>query len=397
MYGPDKSRHRLAFARWLEIGSPLRRVADERLLAMFLVLSALAVYFHIATNGIFFKPRNLSLLLRQGSIAAVAAAGVSILIVMGEIDLSIGSAVYLCSVIAASLQAHVGMATLPTVAVTLLAGILMAAWQGFWVVKGAVPSFVVTLSGLLAFRGIGYYVSDARTIAPVSGSFSSLSEGFIPPTASYVVLAIVFAIAAAFVIREHRRRLDTDRGDATRLAVKLAALLASGLFLAWIFGGYLGIPSALLWVGGIAILLTVLMERTKFGRNTYLIGSNREAAVLAGVPLAQHLFLGFLLMGILYGAAGVLITSRLGAATPSSGLFLELDAISGAVIGGTSLRGGVGSVTGAMVGAMLLTTIDNGMSILNVSSFIQLVIKGLVLLAALSVDSYMIKHRQYRR
>lgn len=375
--------------------SLMRRIADARLAAMFLVLALLAIYFHVATNGIFFAPRNLSLLLRQGSIAAVAASGVSILIVMGEIDLSIGSAVYLCSVIAASLQANVGMATLPTVLITVLAGVLMAAWQGFWVVKVAIPSFVVTLSGLLAFRGIGYYVSDARTIAPISKSFSFLSEGFIPPAASYVVLAVVYAIAAALMIRSHRQR--EEPGDTARLAVRLAALLASGLFLAWIFGGYLGIPSALLWVAAIGIVLTTLMERTKYGRNTYLIGSNREAAVLAGIPLGRHLFLGFLLMGALYGVAGVLITSRLGAATPSSGQFLELDAIAGAVIGGTSLRGGVGSVAGAMAGALLLTTIDNGMSLLNVSSFIQLVIKGLVLLAALSIDAYMINHRRYRR
>jgi D-xylose transport system permease protein len=373
----------------------MRRIADGRLAAMFLVLAMLAIYFHIATNGIFFSPRNLSLLLRQGSIGAVVASGVSILIVMGEIDLSIGSAVYLCSVIAASLQANAGMATLPTVVVTVVAGVLMAAWQGFWVVMVAVPSFVVTLSGLLAFRGIGYYVSDARTIAPVSKSFSFLSEGFIPPTASYLVLILLYAFAAAAVIRTQRRRSRDD--DTAKLLVRLAGLLASGLLLAWIFGGYLGIPSALLWVAATGILLTVLMEWTKFGRNTYLIGSNREAAVLAGIPLARHLFLGFLLMGALYGVAGVLITSRLGAATPSTGLFLELDAIAGAVIGGTSLRGGVGSVVGAMVGALLLTTIDNGMSLLNVSSFIQLVIKGLVLLAALSIDSTMIKYRQYRR
>ncbi len=363
---------------------------------MFLVLALLAIYFHIATEGIFFGPRNLSLLLRQGSIDAVVASGVSILIVMGEIDLSIGSAVYLCSVIAASLQANMGVPTLPTVIITVIAGILMAAWQGFWVVMVAVPSFVVTLSGLLAFRGIGYYVSDARTIAPVSKSFSFLSEGFIPPTASYVVLIVLYTIAAAVLIQTQRRR-SRDDDAMKKLVVRLTILVASGILLAWIFGGYLGIPSALLWVAATGIVLTVLMERTKFGRNTYLIGSNREAAVLAGIPLARHLFLGFLLMGALYGVAGVLITSRLGAATPSSGLFLELDAIAGAVIGGTSLRGGVGSVLGAMVGALLLTTIDNGMSLLNVSSFIQLVIKGLVLLAALSLDSYMIKYRQYRR
>ncbi len=189
----------------------------------------------------------------------------------------------------------------------------------------------------------------------------------------------------------------SDDHDPTKLVVRLGILAASGLLLAWIFGGYLGIPSALIWVAATGILLTIVMDRTKFGRNTYLIGSNREAALLAGIPLARHLFFGFLLMGALYGVAGVLITSRLGAATPSSGLFLELDAIAGAVIGGTSLRGGVGSPAGAMVGALLLTTIDNGMSLLNVSSFIQLVVKGMVLLAALSVDSYLIRRRQYRR
>ena len=148
--------------------------------------------------------------------------------------------------------------------------------------------------------------------------------------------------------------------------------------------------------GGDGVALSVMMARTKFGRNTYLVGSNREASVLAGIALGRHLFLGFLLMGALYGVAGVLITARLGASTPSSGTFLELDAIAGAVIGGTSLRGGVGTVAGAMVGALLLTTIDNGMSILNVSSFIQLVIKGMVLLFALGIDAYMVKHRRYR-
>jgi D-xylose transport system permease protein len=166
------------------------------------------------------------------------------------------------------------------------------------------------------------------------------------------------------------------------------------VFLAWIFGGFLGIPVALLWVASTGIVLSILMIRTKFGRNAYLIGSNREAAVLAGISLPRQLFLGFVLMGILYGISGVLITARLGASTAGSGLFLELDAIAGAVIGGISLRGGVGTVTGAMVGAVLLATIDNGMSILNVSAFLQMVVKGFVLLSALSMDSYMMKRRR---
>jgi D-xylose transport system permease protein len=182
---------------------------------------------------------------------------------------------------------------------------------------------------------------------------------------------------------------------ASKVVVWLVALAGIFGFLAWIFGGYQGIPDALVWTAACGVVLWLLMTRSKFGRNAYLIGSNREAAALAGIRVDWQILVGFLIMGALYGIAGTLITARLGAATPSTGTYMELDAIAGAVIGGTSLRGGVGTVAGAMVGCVLLTTIDNGMSIMNVSSFIQLIVKGVVLLLALSIDAYMIRHRRY--
>jgi D-xylose transport system permease protein len=367
--------------------------SDSRALTLVVVFALLTIYFHFASHGIFFSPRNISLLLRQASIVAVVAAGVSILIIMGEIDLSIGSAVYLCSVVAASLQTYYGAGTLETVAATILVGVALGAWQGAWVVGVSIPSFVVTLSGLLAFRGFGYWLSNAQTIAPVTKAFSGLSEGFIGKTASYATLAVVLALGAAAIIAGYRRAAQEGRENAARTALALAALIAAVGVLAWAFGGFLGIPEALVWVAAIGALLTGLMTRTKFGRNAYLVGANREAAVLAGISLGRQLMFGFVLMGFLYGVAGVLITARLGAATASSGLFLELDAIAGAVIGGTSLRGGVGTVPGAIAGAVLLTTIDNGMSILNVSSFLQMVVKGLVLLFALAFDAAMSKRR----
>lgn len=380
-------------AIWRRMG----QIADGRVLSMLVVFALLCLFFHLASDGIFFQPRNLSLLLRQASIVAVVSAGVSILMIMGEIDLSIGSAVFLCSVIAASLQVTYAVATLPTVLLTLLAGLVLGAMQGALVVRVSVPSFIVTLAGLLAFRGIGYYATNASTIAPVSNSFSSLSEGFIPPAASYVALAIVLVAGCGYVVQRQRRSAPAaGSADRWRLAVRIVSLVAAVALLAWIFGGFLGIPIALLWVAGSGLILWVLMARSKFGRNAYVIGSNREAAVLAGIALNRHLFIGFLVMGVLYGVAGILITARLGASTPSTGTYMELDAIAGAVIGGTSLRGGVGTVAGAMVGAMLLATIDNGMSILNVSSFIQLIVKGLVLVLALAFDAYMIRHRTYR-
>jgi len=208
------------------------------------------------------------------------------------------------------------------------------------------------------------------------------------------VLALTLAVAVFLLLRTHQRETQRGAGDPIRTLARISIMTVSILFLAWVFGGFLGIPVALLWVAATGIILSILMMRTKFGRNAYLIGSNREASILAGISLNRQLFRGFVLMGILYGVSGVLVTARLGASTASSGLFLELDAIAGAVIGGISLRGGVGTVTGAMVGAVLLATIDNGMSILNVSAFLQMVVKGFVLLSALSVDSYMLKRRR---
>jgi len=374
----------------------LKRLLSGRVVSMLLVFLLLAILFHVASDGVFFSPRNVTLLLRQASIVAVVAAGVSILMVMGEIDLSIGSAAYLCSVVAAVLQVWYAVPTVPAVLITILVGVTLGAWHSLWVIGVGVPSFVVTLAGLLAFRGIGYQITSAQTIAPLSKSFTFLSEGFIPPVPSYVVLAVVLVVATAYLLRRSRLNLHAAPGELARLTGYLVALVAAIGFLAWAFGGYLGTPVALVWVAVIGLILWVLMTRSKFGRNAYMIGSNREAAMLSGISISRELFLGFLLMGALYGIAGVLVTARLGSSTPSTGTFMELDAIAGAVIGGTSLRGGVGTTAGAMVGAVLLTTIDNGMSILNVSSFLQLVVKGLVLLLALSFDAYMIRHRTYR-
>lgn len=380
-------------------GGPLQRlgrIADLRVLSMLVVFVLLCIVFHVTSNGIFFTPRNVSLLLRQASIVAVVSAGVSILMIMGEIDLSIGSAVYLCSVVAATLQVSYGAGTITTVLATVLVGLAMGAWQGLWVVRVAVPSFVVTLAGLLAFRGIGYYATDAATIAPLSDAFTNLSEGFVAPSASVVALGVLFLLAAGYIIRRHLARAREGAGQgAGPLLLRLVSLAAALALLAWAFGGFRGIPNAVLWVAATGLVLWVLMTRTRFGRNAYMIGSNREASLLAGIPLGRQLFSGFLLMGVLYGVAGTLISARLSASTPSAGNYMELDAIASAVIGGTSLRGGVGTIPGAIVGAVLLATIDNGMSILNVSSFIQLIVKGLVLLFALAFDAYMIRHRTW--
>jgi D-xylose transport system permease protein len=390
----DAARPVVAPSRRLTAG--IGSLVGGQALSMLVVFVLLAIAFNIAAHGVFFTPRNMSLLLRQASLVAVLSGGVSVLMVMGEIDLSIGSGVFLCSVIAATLQVTYGFATLPTVLLTLLTGVVLGAWQGLWVVGISVPSFIVTLGGLLAFRGLGLTLTDAATIAPMQRDFIQLSERFIRPDVSYVILALLFVAGVWTIVQRYRAARERGVAVPTRLAARLLGLIMAVGFLAWAFGGFLGIPTSLVWVSGCGILMWVLMMRTKFGRNAYLIGSNRQASVLAGIGLKRHLLGGFLLMGLLYGVGGVLITARLSAATPSTGTYLELDAIAAAVIGGTSLRGGVGTVPGAMTGAVLLATIDNGMSMLNVSSFIQLMVKGMVLLLALAFDAYVVRRRAGR-
>jgi D-xylose transport system permease protein len=368
---------------------------NARWLPMVAFFIVVAIGFQVATDGVFLSPRNITLLMRQCAITAVVAMAVSILIIKGEIDLSIGSAVYLCGTAAATLQVHYGMPVVPTILVTLGIGLLLGLWQGLCTVALGVPSFVVTLGGLLGFRGLAYYLTDAATIAPLSPSYSALSEGFVPVPISLVMLAIAFLVIAAFLARSARDP-ETGRHDLKSIALRIATAAVIFGALAWIFAGYRGIPNAVLWVAACGAVLWFVMTRTVYGRNAYLIGSNREAARLAGIDVSKHILFGFLLMGVFYAIAATLATARLSASTPAMGQYLELDAIAAAVIGGISLRGGIGSIPGAILGAALLVTIDNGMSLLNISSFIQMIIKALLLLLAIAADSALngkVRHR----
>ncbi|WP_274534188.1 ABC transporter permease subunit [Rhizobium sp. Root1203] len=206
-------------------------------------------------------------------------------------------------------------------------------------------------------------------------------------TYSLLMLLVLFLLIVLLKLIE----LRSDGGQTTTKRSALVKIVFAGLccvVLAWIFSGYKGIPTSAIWVGAIMAGLSFLMSRTVFGRNAYLIGSNREAARLAGIDVQKHLLGGFVLMGFFYAIGGILMTARLSASTPALGQYLELDAIAAAVIGGISLRGGIGSVIGAVGGAILLASIDNGMSLLNISSFLQMVIKASLLLLALVTDTF---------
>jgi D-xylose transport system permease protein len=374
----------------------LRQVFDLRSGTIFLVLVILAIYFQFASNGLFITPRNITLLGRQAALISVLAAGATVVMVMREIDLSIGSAVFITSIVIAKLQSGASPVN-PAVAVAIgiLAGLLIGAWNAFWVVICKVPSFIATLAGLLALRGLGLMWTNAATIGPLPDSFVSLTESFVSKQLSYIAIGLLALLVVTGLTRSSR--LAAREGEALttlRLAVQVVVVLAIAGCAVWSVKGFLGIPTALLWVMVIAVSLRWLLTNTRYGRNVYFIGSNREAAIYSGINVRRHLAIAFLIMGLLYGVGGVMLTSRLGALTPSAGTNLELDVISAAVIGGVSLRGGLGTVAGAISGGVLLTVINNGFSLMNVSSFLQDLVKGLILLVALTADSFIRTRRK---
>lgn len=383
------------------VGEPVRayllkalRRRETLLLGAFVGLS---LWFNIRSGGVFLTPQNLSLLLRQTAIVGIVATGVLILIVMSEIDLSIGSAVYLVSVVVALLQVRYGWSTIAVFFAALAVGALLGAWNGMWVTVFGVPSFIVTLGGLMAFKGVGLTLTNAATIAPVRADLVALSESFLPIGLSYAMIALLVAAACLYVVHELRQSTTVSgwrSAEALSYILALVAVISAAVFGTWLVGGYAGLPAAVLVLLATVGLLSLVMTTTRFGRYCYVVGGSRQAARLTGISIDHQLMRGFIVMGLLYGLGGLMATARLGASTPSTGVLLELDAIAAAVLGGAVLLGGSGRVPQALYGALILATIDNGMSILNISSFTQDIVKGLVLVVAVASDTWVRKRRK---
>lgn len=356
---------------------------------MIIVLILVAIAFQNLTNGIFLSPRNLAQLTRQAAVLIVVASGVSLLIIQGEIDLAIGSAVYLAGLASATAQTQWGFSALAAIFVAFGVGILMGAWQGFWVSRLNVPSFVVTLAGLLGFRGVGYVWQNAATLAPMDPSYVAISESFVPPTPSIILILVIFIALSAFGLRTWIAERSESGKRNLRLVRFISRIIPAAIgaaILIYMAVGFRGIPMAVVVALAVAGLLSYIALHTRFGRQMYVIGGSREAAFFSGINTRNNVLFTFLLMGCIYAIGGILVTARLNAIAPATGEFLELEAIAAAVIGGVSLAGGIGSVHGAIIGALLLTSLDNGMSLMDVSSFLQLVTKAMLLLFAVLFD-----------
>jgi ABC-type xylose transport system permease subunit len=373
----------------------VRRLLTSRTMVLLIAALLLVMYFQQAAGGIFITPTNASLLLRQTAVVAVAAAGVAILIIMGEIDLSIGSAAFLTGLVAAQCQVA-GWSVASSVMAALATGVLLGFVQGFVVTRLALPAFVVTLAGLLLWRGVGLMWTNAAAIGPVSSDFADLTEGRMSSLTTSLLAAgvLIFGLWSAYA----RYKSAKKDGEVTigPILVALAAWVVLAAALLWIGAGSTGLPNAILWIAAIVVLLGFALTRAKFGRRSFLVGSNREAAMYAGINVNRIVLSGFVIMGAIYGIAGTMLIARVGTSTADSGINLELTAIAAAVIGGVSLRGGMGSILGALLGAFLLSTIDNGMSLLGVSSYAENVVKALILLLAVGLDGYFTRRQHVR-
>ncbi|MFZ1873577.1 MAG: xylose ABC transporter permease XylH [Chania sp.] len=370
---------------------PLPRLKSVNL-QVFVMLAAIVVimlFFTFTTEGAYLSARNISNLLRQTAITGILAVGMVFVIISAEIDLSVGSMMGLLGGAAAIFDVWLGWPLPLTIVVTLLAGLLLGAWNGWWVAYRKVPSFIVTLAGMLAFRGILIGITNGTTVAPTSNAMSQIGQSYLPNGLGFGIGAVGLMLFVAWQWRQRSKRallglpVAAPSGDVTRQSI-LAILVLGAIYL---LNDYRGVPTPVLILTALMLAGIFMATRTAFGRRIYAIGGNIDAARLSGVNVERTKLAVFAINGLMVAIAGLILSSRLGAGSPSAGNIAELDAIAACVIGGTSLAGGVGSVAGAVMGAFIMASLDNGMSMLDVPTFWQYIVKGAILLLAVWMDS----------
>lgn len=367
--------------------------------AMFIALLAVWILFTILTNGTFLTSRNITNLFLQASHIAILAVGMVLVIVAGHIDLSVGSLMGFIGAIAAVLQVNFGWPTLPVILVAVAVGMLIGLWQGYWVAYRGIPAFIVTLAGMTIFRGGIIAVTQGATIAPLQDSFRAIGQGYLPRilnpearTGFHEVSAVVAAIfILAYVVRQYANRrkrvqygFEVLPGRIEALRIALVGVLIAAFFGTLVF--YRGIPWVVVIILGLTLFYSFLTQNTVFGRQVYALGGNKEAARLSGINIRRRTLMIFVSMGFLSAVAGVVFTARLNAASAQAGTLVELDTIAATIIGGTSTLGGVGTVFGAIIGALLMASVNNGMSLMNLSSDVQMIVRGAILLLAVWFD-----------
>ena len=359
-----------------------------KMLALLIAIALIWGYFSMKTDGGFISPRNLSNLMRQMAITGIVACGMSLVIIAGEIDLSVGSLLGLLGGIAAVLDVTHHLPLPVNLLLVLAFGLLIGLFNGYLTAYLSIPSFIVGLGGMLAYRGIVLGVTGGTTVAPVSDDLVYLGQGYLPAQLGVLLGLALFAIAIALTWQQRRNRAQhgLEAAPLWRDAAKVAAIGAIVAAFVVTLNSYEGIPLPVLLLLALLGIFTYMTTQTVFGRRVYAVGSNMEATRLSGINVKAVKLWIFGIMGLMCALAGVINTARLAAGSPSAGTSGELDAIAACFIGGTSMRGGSGTVYGALIGALVMASLDNGMSMLDVDTYWQMIVKGFILTLAVWID-----------
>jgi D-xylose transport system permease protein len=365
--------------------------------AIIIELLIIFIFFQIATGGLFISNTNLTNLLMQGCTFSIIAVGMVLVMVSGGIDLSAGSVLGFLATFAATMEVNVGMKAIPTILLTLLIGLLIGCWHGYWIAYRNLPAFIVTLSGMLIFKGLTLLVGKGVGVGPSSDEFSKIGSAYLPEiffkgtiyndtSIIFTLLIILIYIIVAFRVRRSMITIGLPVPSLSKfigknILVSLIIVLIGGVMIS-----YQGIPYAIVLLMIMAIIYTFISNNTVFGRAVFAIGSNVDAARLSGINVEHTLFRIYISMGLVTAIASIVFLGRVGYATAMTGQNFEFNAITGCIVGGTSTLGGTGTIIGAIIGTILMASLDNGMSLLNLGTTFQFIAKGLVLLLAVAFD-----------
>lgn len=373
---------------------------------MLIALITAMILFQILTNGVLMRPVNLTNIILQNSYILILAIGMLLCILTGNVDLSVGSIVAFVGAISATLMVDKHIPAIPAMLIALLIGGLIGAWQGFWIAYIKIPAFIVTLAGMLIFRGLALVVLQGQSKGPFPQIFQSLSSGFISDPisgllgkfidpakipANLMTIVIGFAAAIIIVVNEFlktkkRKKLGFDLLPTWVTVVKLVFFVSVVVGFSFVFASYKGIPNILVLLLILILIYHFVTSKTIPGRHIYALGGNAKAAKLSGIKTEQVMFWVYTNMGVISALAGMVFAARLNVATPKAGQSFELDAIAACYVGGASTTGGVGTIIGAIVGGLFMGVLNNGMSIMGINIDWQQAIKGFVLLGAVAFD-----------
>ncbi len=369
-----------------------------RQFGMIIALISIMIFFAIATGGVSLRPVNITNLILQNSYILILATGMLLVIITGNIDLSVGSIVAFVGAVAATLMVTYQMNFILVIIISLIVGAAIGALQGSVIAFFKVPAFIVTLGGMLMFRGLTMVVLNGMSLAPFPDGFTVISSGFIPdPFASTgmnlltILIGIGLSVVVVYLLWQSRQsniKYGFDVIPAVFFIVQIFFIVIALNAFTIVMASYKGLPNIFILLLVLIVIYTFVTSKTIFGRHIYALGGNQRAAALSGVKTDRIMFLVYTNMGVLSALSGLVFAARLNAATPKAGQGFELDAIAACFIGGASATGGIGTVIGAIIGGLVMGVMNNGMSLVGLGIDWQQAIKGLVLVLAVLFDIY---------